>query len=383
MALRPRRQTFWSGWEAILKRHSLWLLEKLFGKEVQTPQIVTLEDINSVLVIRQHDQLGDFILATPVLRALREHLPHARIGLLVREYFEDVAFMMPFVDEVLVFCERFSRWTWRRIQRLRRGLRGRWDLCIVLNTVSHSLTSDLLAHLSGAPVVLGSAAHVFPGCSRNFFYDLIAPLDENVKHQTERNLDIVRYIGIDTLDRMESIIVPEVEKQRAKQYLVSRGVRFGTPVIGLHIGAGKPENRWPASRFAELASSLHRVHDADILLFWGPAEEELCNEFCARIDFPIMKISPTNLKSLAALFAQCDVLVCNDSAPMHIAAAASVPIVAMFGKTEPEHWKPIGEKFDYVRAKDEKIEKIPIDVVLHKIRDIVTNNKKTVNAFIA
>lgn len=383
MGLGPRFPTFWSRWEPALKRRSYWLLEKLFRRDIVSPHSVALENIRSVLVIRQHDQLGDFLLSTPVLRALREHLPHARIGLLVREYFEEVASMTPFVDEVLVFYEQLTRWTWRRFQRLRRGLRGRWDLCIVLNTVSHSLTSDLLAHFSRAPVVLGSAAHVFPGCSRNFFYDLIAPFDETKKHQTERNLDTVRYIGIDTLDRMENIIVPEMEQRRAKQYLLSCGVRFTKPVIGLHIGAGKPENRWPIRKFTELARSLHFIDAADVLVFWGPAEDELQSEFSSDIDFPAVKIPPTTLRSLASLYTHCDVIVCNDSGPMHVAAAAGTPIVALFGKTDPDIWKPIGEKFYYVRAPDEKIENITSDAVLHKIRDIVTNNKKTVKAILA
>lgn len=360
-----------------LKRRSFRLLEKFFGKSVLAPQSLELKKIRRVLVIRQHDQLGDFLLATPVLRALRETLPDARIGLLVREYFEDLASMIPFVDELLVFYKRLDRWTWRRFRQLSVGLRGRWDLCIVLNTVSHSLTSDLLAHLSRSPFVVGSAVHVFPGCGRNFFYNLISPVHEEPRHQTDRNLDIVRYIGIDTADRREVILVSPHDQQQAREYLRSLGVRFIKPLVGMHIGAGKRENRWPVHKFAEVARALHYIDGAEILVFRGPSESDLLTAFDAGVDFPAVKIPPTNLRSLASLFPQCDVIVCNDSGPMHIAAATGTPIVALFGRTDPNIWKPIGDKFDYVRSPDESIENIKSETVVEKVRFLIHHNKKT------
>jgi len=375
MGIVPRSPT--SRWELTLKRRSYRLLEKLFSRDAVSPHTVALENIRSILVIRQHDQLGDFLLATPVIRALRESCPHARLGLVAREYFEDIASMIPFVDELLVFCERLDRWTWSRLRKLWTGLRKRWDLCIVLNTVSHSLTSDLLAHLTHAPLVLGSSGHVFPGCSRNFFYNLLAPVQEEPRHQTERNLDIVRYIGIDTNTREEMIYVPESERRQARQVLQSKGVRFTRPVIGLHIGAGKPDNRWPVRKFADLARSLHFADNADVLVFWGPDEDELQREFSSGVDFRTVNIPPTTLRALASLYTQCDVIVCNDSGPMHVAAAAGSPTVALFAKTDPKIWKPIGNHVDYVRSPDDRIENIHHDDVLRRVRRLLKRSRST------
>jgi ADP-heptose:LPS heptosyltransferase len=338
-------------------------LERILGKEVLAPNQIDLSEIGRILVIRQHDMLGDFLLATPVLRALRQRMPLARIGVVVREYFAGVVKHHPFVDEALIFYEHGSRWTPKRVYDFWKQLRQRWDLVIVLSTVSHSFTSDLLGFFSGARYILGSADRIFPGCSRNFFYNLIAPYDKKEKHQSERNLDIVRYLGIDTGDVSEAMQVLEMEKESARRKLTNLGWRNHRPVIGMHVGAGKIRNRWPVRRFAELAQRLHDDHGAQIVLFWGANEGELSRQFCERIDFAPIKVEPAGLRELAACLAHCDMLVCNDTGVMHLCAAVGVPLVAIFGPTDPREWKPIGNDFVAVRGARGNVENLDVDEV--------------------
>ena len=175
----------------VVKNILIRTLEVMIRKPVLTPEQIDFSAVRNVLVIRQHDQLGDFLLATPVFRAIRNRFPGARIGVLVRDYFADAIAGNPLVDEVLVLPKGGLRRGLRRIMTLWRKLFKRWDLTIVLNTVSHSLSSDLLAQLSSRRLVLGSAHRIFPGASRNFFYNLLAPYSSTTRHQSERNLDIV------------------------------------------------------------------------------------------------------------------------------------------------------------------------------------------------
>ncbi|MDZ7289150.1 MAG: glycosyltransferase family 9 protein [candidate division KSB1 bacterium] len=321
-------------------------------------------EVKRILVVRQHDMLGDFLLSTPVLRALHQRFPEAHIGVLVREYCADVARNNPYVNEVLVFYEHGLNWSWQRLRTLWRQLRRKWDLAVVLNTVSHSVTSDWLAHLSGARYILGSEHHIFPGCTRNFFYNLVAPYSKTLKHQSERNLDIVRHIGADTNNLSEVMHLDDIERQAAHQKFTNLGLRSGQLVIGMHVGAGKLMNRWPISRFSRLARLLREKYAAEIVLFWGPKEKNLSRQFCEEIRFQPVKVEPTDLRELAALFTQCDAVVCNDTGVMHVCAAVGVPLVAIFGPTDPKEWKPIGDKFVAARGKDQTVESVSVEQVL-------------------
>lgn len=353
-------------------------LESMIHRSVLTPEEVDFSAVRSVLVIRQHDMLGDFLLATPVFRALRNRFPGARIGVLVRDYFADTVAGNPFVDEILVLQKGSRRWNPRQMMTLLKQLRNRWDLTVVLNTVSHSLSSDLLAELSGARLLLGSAHRVFPGASRNFFYHLLAPYSTTTVHQTERNLDIVRYIGAQTGDLTECLYVQDAERRDALEILRERGMREETLRIAFHVGAGKMANRWPVARFAQLAQLLHDRLGAQIVLFWGPNETALADEFCRLITVAPVKVYPAGLRHLAASFTHCSLLVCNDTGVMHVCAAVGVPLVAVFGPTPPGEWKPIGDSFVAVRSSSCTVDDVDVDAVYAQVTLLLQQSRPTV-----
>lgn len=318
---------------------------------MRAPEDLKRAGVRNVLVIRQHDMLGDFLLATPVLRALRLKFPRAHIGVLVRDYFADTVRNNSCIDEILVLQKSGTQWDLPKILALLKSLFRRWDLTVVLSTVSHSLSSDILAALSGGKFILGSENMIFPGSSRNFFYNLLAPYAPGTRHQTERNLDIVRYIGADTADLSEMMQLEDSERATARKRLQRLGLDGTGPVVAMHIGAGKPANRWPVARFAGLAQSLYDALHARILLCWGVNEQDLALEFCRAVTFSPIRIEPGELRGLASIFAQCDLLVCNDTGVMHVGAAVGVPLVAIFGPTDPVEWKPQGDTFTGIRGR--------------------------------
>jgi len=298
---------------------------------------------------------------------LRERFPQAHIGVLAREYFAETLIAHPFVDEILRFYEHGTHWTWQRLVRLWRQLRQGWDLTVVLNTVSHSVTSDMLALLTGAPYVLGSEHRVFPGCTRNFFYNLLAPYATASKPQSARNVDIVRYLGADTRDLSEIMRLTAAEQESARLALRNRGWQEGVLTVGMHVGAGKIMNRWPVTHFAELARRLHEEHAAQIVLFWGNSETELSREFCSRLPFAPLTMPPRALREMAACFSHCHAVVCNDTGVMHVCAAVGVPLVAIFGPTDPAEWKPVGEKFIAVRHPQQETAAVGVDQVYRSL----------------
>jgi len=362
----------WNRIEQFLKRNCLGLLEKWLDRGVIRPDMINYSSIKNILVVRQHDYLGDFLLATPVFRALRHTFPTAHIGALVRSYTEEVARYNEYLDEVIVFLEHGRLWSpvkiWRFIRQLRRG----WDLAIVLNTVSHSLTSDLLARLSGARYILGSEHRVFPGCQRNFFYNLVAAYLPGERHQTDRNLDIVRHLGATTADKKEVLTLRPQDTRFAVSLLRRNNITGDDRIIAIHIGAGKAVNRWPTEKFAGLANLLFREFQVRILVAWGPNERELGQDFLPRLSFQPVVLQGLSLRQLSAVLSLVDGFVCNDTGVMHLAAAAGAPLVAIFGPTDPKQWKPLGDRFVALRSKDERCASVSVQQVLDAVLALVS-----------
>jgi ADP-heptose:LPS heptosyltransferase len=361
----------WNRIEQAFKRSWLSVFEKWFDRGVVRPDLLNFYALRRILVIRQHDQLGDFLLSTPVLRALRQAFPQAHIGVLVRSYTAEAAYHNQFIDEVIVFPEKGYLWTPLTLWRLVRGLRRGWDLAIVLNTVSHSLTSDLLAHFTRPRYILGSEHRIFPGCRRNFFYNLVARHWGQNKHQSERNLDIVRHLGIDTTDLSEAMTLSTQDQLFARNFMRQHGISETEVVVVIHPGAGKPQNRWPVEKFAELAITLHRQFEIRLVVTWGPKEKALGADLRRRLTFDPYVLSGASLRQLAAVLSLADVFICNDTGVMHLAAAVGTPLVAIFGPTDPKEWKPIGRKFVAVRVEKQRCETVEIQQVLQAVQSLL------------
>lgn len=362
---------WWNRFEQFFKRRGLAVLERIFAREVITPAMVDPAAIRRILVIRQHDYLGDFLLATPVLRALRERFPHAHIGVLVRQYTAGVAAHNQYIDEVLTFEEHGWNWTPRKLWQFWRQLRRGWDLTIVLNTVSHSLTSDTLASLSRAHYCLGSAERIFPGCSRNFFYNLIAPAGSENRHQTDRNLDIVRYLGIDTSDHSENMTLTEQDRGFAAAFLQHHGVSHKDRLVTMHLGAGKINNRWPIAQFAALSNLLYQDYAVKILAAWGPQETALGEQYLQALTFTPIILKNVSLRQFAAVLAQTEAYVCNDTGVMHVGAAVGAKLVAIFGPTDPEFWKPKGKQIVALRGNNNDCAAVTAEHVLQALLHLI------------
>lgn len=350
------------------------MLEEHIGLVPLDPAVMDNRGVHRILVIRQHDQLGDLLLSTPVLRALKSRFPASQITMIARAYTAVVLENHPFIDEVLTFHEDIRRWTPQKFIHFKKRLRSGFDLTVVLNTVSHSLSSDILAYLSRSALVLGSEHMPFGGCKRNFFYNLLAPYAAEQRHQTERNLDIVRIIGADTNDVREIAGVAEDEKAKAATLIRSLVKDTGKTVIGMHPGAGKPENRWPAAKFAAAGDLLCDQFNAGVILFRGPREQLLVDEVAGRMKNPCAVAPVMSLRDLAAAFSQLTLFLCNDTGVMHLAAAVGTPLVAIFGPTDPAFWKPPGSAFVAVRGRENTVMHVTVKAVVKACRDLLKSN---------
>lgn len=354
----------WTRFERWAKHRLLRYFEKSLGRKPLSPSEFDRSAVKKILVIRQHDQIGDFILSTPALRALREHFPEAYIALVVRPYFAPAALHNRYVDQVIVTYERLSDLSFSKIKQFLGEIRQGFDLTVMLNTVSHSLTSDWVAHLSRARWVLGPEHLPFGGTTRNFFYNLIAPYPDVKRHQSLRNLEILAYLDIRTDDPREHVTLTAEEKAWANVFLEQNGREERRPLIALQAGAAKAGNRWPVEHFAETANRLAADFGAQFVLTWGPKEAALGETLRGMIHAPVLFGGLLDLRKTAALFQCADLVLCNDTGVMHLAAGVGAPLVAVFGPTDPAEWKPIGDDFIAVRAADGQVASVTPEMAI-------------------
>ena len=303
----------------------------------------TLPNIDKILIIRV-DGIGDLLNSTPAISLLRENYPSAEITVLARPLNAPVLIANPDVDRVLTF-ERDGehRGIKARLQFYRELRRERFQLVVAMQT---AMWSHFVAFLSGAPYRLGRYQKRFRSTLTHAWH---GKYPKGETHEVDRNLELVRLICEGEGTRRLKFHLLHDEINSAKAYLESSGIRSDTSLIGIHPGGSSFDKRWPEKRYAELADRLAQQYNATILLLRGPEEEALTHNIQQAMQSNAIVHAPETIRELGALLSCCNLVVCNDSGPMHLAAALEVPMVAIFGPTDHVAWHPLSENASIVR----------------------------------
>ena len=328
---------------------------------------IELSGIESILVVRQHDQLGDMLCVVPLLRALRNRFPNAFVTLIASPVNEEIMRNHPYVNEVLNYeKDRFLRSPASFLRFWRQLKARRYDLAIVPTTVSISVTSNLIAFLSGARIRVGPEILNDVPSPTSFLFNVAARLQwegDPHRHQVLRNLDILKPLDIPA-DESEILVgITDEEKSEAARFLSPFRLEHGA-LIGLHPGAGKPLNRWPAERFAETADRLCEKFSAVAVITAGAMDDEPLNSMLRHIRCRYTLVRGRPLRAVAAIISQLNLFITNDTGIMHVAAATGVPTLSLFGPTDPLQWAPMGSKHRYIVAGDGHISSITVEEVV-------------------
>ena len=316
-----------------------------------------------ILVVRAHDQIGDAVCATGTLASIRRLFPAARLHLVCAPLHEPVFRHHPDLDGLLVFDRARVNRSLRAMRAFRRALRARRpDGAFVLNTVSFSTTSALIAAGSGARWIVGGSARAGGWEFTRWLYSLELPPEAAAGDPAWRQEALaLRRVGFEIPDPLSGpVFVPgEAETVRADSFLAALGPG---PAVGLHPGAGKPGNRWPADRFAAVADALHE-RGARPWVLEGPADQEATAALlrASRHRHPVLR--GADLCVAGAALRESSVVLVNDSGPMHVAAAAGATGVALFGPTPASVWAPPG-RLEIVEAADGRMDSIATGEVL-------------------
>ena len=302
-----------------------------------------LPDIEKILIIRA-DGIGDLLNSTPAIRLMRQNYPSAEITVLARPLNAPMLIGNPDIDKILVFDRQGEHHQLSAQLQFYRSLRReQFHLVVAMQTATWP---HLTTFLSGAPYRLGRYQKRFKSTLTHTWH---GKYQKGETHEVDRNLELVRLICEGEGNRQLVFNLLPDEIANAKALLTSLSVEDGAFLIGIHPGGSSYDKRWPEKQYAELADRLVEHYNATVLLLHGPGEIELTHNIQETMQSDVIAYAPKTIRELGALFSRCDLVVCNDSGPMHLAAALNVPTVAIFGPTDHVAWRPMSENASVVR----------------------------------
>lgn len=300
----------------------------------------------NVLCVRL-DALGDVLMSTPAMRALKESLPGRRVTLLTSGSGAAVARMVPEVDDVVVYEAPWMKSSGllaalperaAEDHEMIQAVRARkFDAAVIFTVYSQNpLPAALFCHLAGIPLRL---AH----CRENPYALLTDWVKEEepelfVRHEVRRQLDLVASAGCRTHDERLSIIVSDDARESVRSSLGALGLDLSAPWLVAHPGATAPSRRYPPELFAEAVRLLTLEYGAQVVFSGGPNERELVDGIRRAMVEPSFTLAgELDLAELVALVAEAPLLVSNNTGPAHIAAATGTPVVDIYALTNPQH----------------------------------------------
>ena len=300
------------------------------------------QQAQNILCVRL-DTIGDVLMTTPALRALKESGRDRRITLFTSPAGVDAASLVPEIDNILVYDAPWMKATAPRassqpefamVEHLRQH---QFDAAVIFTVYSQNpLPSAFLCYLADIPLRL---AH----CHENPYQLLtdwvLDPEPQKLtRHEVQRQLDLVATIGCQTTDERLSMQFSAVAQQRVLHRLHTLGIHLDRPWVIIHPGATAPSRRYPPEGFAEAARQLVLEFGFQVLLTGTEPERELIEFIQRSMEVPSHSLlGCLNLEELAALIAAAPVLISNNTGPVHIAAAVGTPVVDLYALTNPQH----------------------------------------------
>jgi len=351
---------------SVIKR--ILAVEENKSREIPAP--------NKILIVRQHNQLGDLLSGVSLFRALKETYKDSHITLIVSPFNFPGIIKNKYIDRFFVFDKKklINPSFFNRFHKL---LKEDYDIVIVPVVVAISFTSNLIARLSNSKIRIGPESLDGMINHSAFLFDRRVKLDwrdHPDSNVAERSLDIVRPFGINTDNYKPEISFNNEDDEKTEQYITENDFRSKDHLIGLHIGAGKLPNRWSLDKYANLMSRLNKDFNTSFYLTGTNADQDDINLLKDKIDINVGEFINRSIPEVAALISKSSLFVSNDTGIMHVAGSTDTPQISVFGPTNPFNWAPCGANKYFIR-KSELIEDIAVDDVYQLCRMILNNEE--------
>lgn len=279
------------------------------------------------LIIRL-GSLGDIVLTTPVIKAVKERYPDAVMDFLVKKEYYDLLSVNPHINRIITLDSN----------GVHKGLNGLLKISKELRAGGYTHVIDLHSNLRSRMIT-----SLLPGVKTLRYGKqvvkrrlILSGFKVKTRHTVGAYLASLLPLGIGMQEHLPSpsIYISKDEEDGAKRFLAQAGISEGEVLIGIAPGAKWPTKRWMEDGFIEVGRKAVKELEVEILIFGGPDEADFSKKVAEGIGNKALSVAGVvGLKETAALIKRCKVFVTNDSGPMHIATAVGTPVVAIFGPT--------------------------------------------------
>lgn len=286
------------------------------------------------ILVRMPNWIGDLVMATPILTDLRAHFPKASITAMCKQPLCELLNQDPDINELFCFTSPSNSFLRRQEHRniIAKIKTGKFDTAVL---TPNSFSSAWWCWQGNVPRRIGYSASL----RRWLLTDPIRRPKEKM-HQVDLYKKLLEPLSISHTQTTPRLYVLKKEVEESKQLLYQRGYEKGKRLIGINPGAAYGLAKcWPPERFRALALEL--LKDGYIVFFGDASTFTLVREICKDLPREAMNLAGvTSLRELACIIKDCDLLITNDSGPMHIATAFNTPLIALFGSTDEEATGP-------------------------------------------
>lgn len=297
---------------------------------------LSMKDVKKILVIRLRF-LGDVLISTPALRAIKEKYPHIHLSYLTEEIGIDILKNNPYIDNVIVFEKnKFQnlpvyRVLFEYIKFFKRLRDEKFD--IVIDFFCNP-RSALFTYMSGAQYRLGMYHKV-----RKHFYNILCDRTEAGTSAVDFYLSFLKKLSIEVNNKDLFLLLSSNEIDY-KENFYKENLKNNRPTIGLFVGGTHQSKIWQSENFVRLGNRLICEYGFNVIIFGGPKEKDKISIMKQRVKEGVVFVSDVSIRELSAIISGCSAFVTNDTGPMHISVALGVPTIALFGPGEPDVWFP-------------------------------------------
>lgn len=304
-------------------------------------------ELKNILVIRT-DRIGDVVLSTPVLSALKARFPQSRVTMMVRPYTKEIVEGHPDLDHILLYEKNQLQGKAGRQSLIRHIREQRFDAAIIVHP---TFKLAKMIYFSGIPIRLGTG---FRWYSFLFNRRVFEHRKKAQFHELEYNLRLLNKIDVPYPEKIEfKFFIPENAFNKALSWLHSNNIFPKKQKIALvHPGSGGSALDWPPEKFSQLCDKLNQMPGVKVILTGGPNEQDIVEEvYRGTQSKPLRAVGIFSIKELAALIKMSHLFVANSTGPLHIAVAVGTEVIGFYCPLVPclpERWGPYGRRHDSV-----------------------------------
>ncbi|MEK6646472.1 MAG: glycosyltransferase family 9 protein [Candidatus Firestonebacteria bacterium] len=282
-----------------------------------------------ILIIKLRG-IGDVLLSTPAIKSVKNKYPDSFISVLTEKPGTEVLKENPYIDEIITLDKNLN--LYEKIKFLKSIKDKKFDIAIDL---FGNPRSAILTLISGAKKRIGHNIRV-----RRFCYNIKVKGSEKIEYAVCPNIDIIKTLGIDTVNIDLVLKLNQYEKDFASKFFSQYTNEKKDLFIGVNPASSWATKVWKKENYISLIQSIVQKYNAKIFILWGPGEEKLAKDILNSTKGISIIIPPTNIRQLMGIIQKLDLLITNDSSPKHIAVALDVPTVTIYGATDPKAWNP-------------------------------------------